>query len=103
MRKVAGLLAILTAASVAAIWAAGVVGPNFRVSQPSSQQRYTSDIRMFPGDPNQILVASESSNGRQIQYRTIDGGLNWSESTLPLFSGDSFQSGPSIDWTTDHK
>jgi hypothetical protein len=58
---------------------------------------------MFPGDPNQVLVASESSSARQIQYRTLDGGVTWSESVLPLVTGDGFQSGPSVDWTTDHK
>jgi hypothetical protein len=57
---------------------------------------------VFPGDLNLVLVASESSSGRQIQYRTIDGGVTWAESPLPLFTGDAFQSGPSVDWTTDH-
>ncbi|HKI01782.1 MAG TPA: sialidase family protein [Thermoanaerobaculia bacterium] len=103
MRKVAGISVFLAAASAMAIWAAGVVGPNFQVSPTGALRRYTSDIRMFPGDPNQLLVASEESSGRQIQYRSLDAGANWDESVLPLVSTDVSQSGPSVDWTTDHK
>jgi len=103
MRKVVGITVSLTLACTLALWALGVVGPNFQVSAASSQARYTSDIRMFPGDPNRLLVASESSSARQIQYRTLDGGATWNESVLPLFSGDALQDGPSVDWTLDGK
>lgn len=58
---------------------------------------------MAPGNPNLLLVASESSSTRQIQYRTTDGGATWNETALPLFTGDVTQSGPSVDWTLDSK
>jgi len=77
MRKVALISGFLAVLSAVGMWAAGVVGPNFQVSQTGSQQRFTSDIRVFPGDLNLVLIASESSSGRQIQYRTIDGGVTW--------------------------
>src|SRR3569832_2328070 len=103
MRKAVGIAVSLPLASALALWALGVVGPTFQVSAAGSQGRHTSDIRMCPGDPNRLLVASGSSSGSQIQYRTLDGGATWNESVLPLFSGDAFQDGPSVDWTLDGK
>jgi hypothetical protein len=46
-----------------------------------------------------VIAASDSSSARQIQYRTLNGGATWSETVLPLFSTDAFQSEPSVDWT----
>lgn len=103
MRKVFGAVLFLAMVSSVALWALVVVGPDAQISALSTLSRYTSDIRISPEDPNRVIAASDSSNGRQIQYRTLNGGVTWTETTLPLFTSDAFQSGPSVDWTTDQK
>jgi hypothetical protein len=103
MRRISGVALFLAVLCALAVWALGVIGPNVRVSAVTSDKRFTSDIRIFPGDPKRVLAASESTSRRQIQYRTIDGGVTWNETVLPLFTTDAFQAGPSVDWTLDQK
>jgi len=82
--------------------AAVMVGQNLRISGQNSTPRSESDIRINFNNPNQIIAASNNlDNGRQAQFFTTDGGVGWGQTTLPLLPGDSLQSDPTVDWTSD--
>jgi hypothetical protein len=75
---------------------------NVRLSGSQTSARSESDIRMNPGDVNQIIAASNnlSFNG-QAQFYSSDGGDTWGQSYLSEASGDDYQSDPAVDWTSD--
>lgn len=83
--------------------AAEVVGTNVRTSGLQAAARSESDIRVNYFDTTKILVASNniSSGGQQGVYYSTDGGANWSQTVLPLITGDFFHSDPTVDWTND--
>jgi hypothetical protein len=61
------------------------------------------DIRLDFWDTSKILAADNNigGSGQQIQYYSSSGGAAWGQSSLPLITGDAFQSGPAVDWTSD--
>lgn len=78
------------------------VGPNLRVSGDNDTPRSESDIRVNPGNSQQIIAASNNiGNGRQAQFWSHDGGMTWGQTTLPLLSADSMHSDPTVHWTSD--
>ena len=87
----------------AALAAAPVtVGPNMRISGQNDSPRSESDIRISFVDSKHIIAASNNiGNGRQAQFYSTDGGASWGQTTLPLLSGDSLHSDPTVDWTSD--
>lgn len=82
---------------------ATTAGTNLRIQNAATNPRSESDIRVNYWDPTKIIAASNNigGNGRQAQYFTTNGGLTWGESFLPLQSGDSFHSDPTVDWTSN--
>jgi hypothetical protein len=82
---------------------AATVGTNIRISGSASNSRSESDIRVNPWDSSKIIAGSNNigGNGQQAQFRSTDGGATWSTSFLPLQSGDSFHSDPTVDWTSN--
>lgn len=79
------------------------VGTNVRVSGAQPNPRSESDIRINFLNPNLVIAASNNigGSGMQGQYFSSDGGVTWGQTTLPLFTGDSFHSDPTVDWTSD--
>jgi hypothetical protein len=75
---------------------------DLRISGASSNPRSESDIRLNYGDPSLIAAASNDLNAStQPQFFSTDGGATWGGANLPAQSGDSFQSDPEVDWTSD--
>lgn len=76
---------------------------DLRISGASLSPRSESDIRINPWNPNRIVAASNNIDlsGQQAQYWSIDGGRTWGQSFLPLLPHDSFQTDPTVDWTSD--
>lgn len=74
-----------------------------RISGAATNPRSESDIRIDYNNTNNIISASNNigGNGRQAQYYSTDGGVTWGVTFLPLISGDSFMSDPTVDWTSD--
>ena len=87
--------------SVAAL--ATSIGTNYRISGAQSSARSESDIRVNYWNPSQIIGASNniSGSGFQAQFYSLDGGATWGQTTLPGYSGDAFNSDPTVDWTSD--
>jgi hypothetical protein len=82
--------------------AAVALGVNVRVSGENKNPRSESDIRINFKDGNKIVAASNDvANGAQAQYFSHDGGASWGQTSLPLIPGDSLQSDPTVDWTSD--
>ena len=79
------------------------IGTNYRISGAQSSARSESDIRINYWNPNQIIGASNniSGSGFQAQFYSLDGGTTWGQTTLPAYSGDAFNSDPTVDWTSD--
>lgn len=79
------------------------VGGNVRASGQNTSPRSESDIRVNPANPLQVIGASNNiaGNGRQAQFFSNDGGATWKQAFLPLLAGDSLQSDPTVDWTSD--
>ncbi len=79
------------------------VGTNVRTSGAQTVPRSESDVRINFWNPSQILVASNNigGSGQQAQYYSSNGGATWGQSFLPLTTGDSFHSDPTVDWTSD--
>ena len=88
----------LHAASLAA-----TAGTNVRTSGAQSNPRSESDIRINYWNPSKIIAASNniSGSGTQGVYYSADGGVTWGQTNLPLASGDSFHSDPTVEWTSD--
>ncbi|HEV8630366.1 MAG TPA: sialidase family protein, partial [Thermoanaerobaculia bacterium] len=78
-------------------------GANVRLSGAQSNPRSESDIRVNYWNTSKVIGASNNigGSGQQAQWFSSDGGASWSQSSLPLASGDSFHSDPTVDWTSD--
>lgn len=72
------------------------------ISGTSSNPRSESDIRLNHGDPSMVIAAANDLNAAtQPQFFSTDGGATWGSTSLPAQAGDSFQSDPEVDWTSD--
>jgi len=77
---------------------------NISITQDTANPYSESDIRYNYYNPLQVIAASNeniSGGATQAQYYSSDGGGSWGQSSLPNVSGDSFQSDPCVDWTSD--
>ena len=74
-----------------------------RISGSQTSPRSESDIRVNFLNPQKIIAASNniSSTGRQAMFFSSNGGATWGQTLLPLVTGDSFHSDPTVDWTSD--
>jgi hypothetical protein len=74
-----------------------------RISGAQTSPRSESDIRVNYLNPQKIIGASNniSSTGRQAMFFSSNGGVTWGQTLLPLNTGDSFHSDPTVDWTSD--
>jgi hypothetical protein len=80
------------------------VATNVRLSGAQTSGRSESDLRFNYGNLNQVIGASNNNGGStQAQFYSSDGGGTWSQASLPAVTGDSFQSDPAVDWTSDGK
>jgi hypothetical protein len=78
------------------------VGTEQRISGAQTNPRSESDIRVNFFDTNQVIAASNAiGDSVQAQYYSQDAGGTWGQTSLPLDPGDSFQSDPTVDWTSD--
>jgi hypothetical protein len=82
---------------------AASAGANLRLSGAQTSPRSESAIAINFLNPSQIISASNaiSSDGRQAELYSSDGGLTWGQTVLPLVSKDKFHSDPTVDWTSD--
>jgi hypothetical protein len=81
---------------------APTIGPNLRISGTGDTPRSESDIRINFNNPKQIIAASNNiGNGHQAHFFSADGGASWGQTFLPLLTGDSLHSDPTVDWTSD--
>jgi hypothetical protein len=80
-----------------------VVGTNLRISGAQTAPRSGSDIRIDSWHPQRIIAASNNilASGQQGQYWSGDGGTSWGQTLLPLVTGDSHQSNPTVDWDSN--
>ncbi|MBL8112292.1 MAG: pre-peptidase C-terminal domain-containing protein, partial [Acidobacteria bacterium] len=78
-------------------------GTNVRASGAQTSRRSESDIRVNYWNTNKIIAGSNNigGSGWQAQFYSTDGGTTWGQTTLPATSGDSFNSDPTVDWTSD--
>jgi hypothetical protein len=76
-------------------------GPDQGISGAKSTPRSESDIRINFWNTDQILSASNniSGGGSLAVFYSGDGGGSWRQTTLP--SSGSFQSDPTVEWTSD--
>lgn len=74
---------------------------NLRLSGAQTGTREESDLRFNYNNLNQIIVASTQIGGTQPISYSSDGGLTWSQSSLPAVTGDARQGDPCVDWTSD--
>ncbi|HEY0557188.1 MAG TPA: hypothetical protein VGG20_23235, partial [Thermoanaerobaculia bacterium] len=74
-----------------------------RISGAQTSARSESAIRVNYGNPQKIIGASNniSSSGRQAMFFSSNGGVSWGQTLLPLVTGDSFMSDPTVEWTSD--
>jgi hypothetical protein len=74
-----------------------------RISGAQTSARSESAIRVNYFNPQKIIGASNniSSSGRQAMFFSSNGGVSWGQTLLPLVTGDSFQSDPTVEWTSD--
>jgi hypothetical protein len=73
-----------------------------RLSGSQTSARSESDVRFNYNNLNQIIGASNNlSFNPQAQFYSTDGGATWSQTNLPAVTGDSNQSDPAVDWTSD--
>jgi hypothetical protein len=74
-----------------------------RISGTQTSPRSETDIRVNYQNPLKIIGASNniSSAGRQAMFFSSNGGASWGQTLLPLVTGDSFQSDPTVEWTSD--
>lgn len=82
---------------------AASAGTNVRTSGSQTSSRSESDIRINYWNPSKIISASNNigGSGTQGMYYSADGGVTWGQTTLPLASGDSYHSDPTVEWTSD--
>jgi Abnormal spindle-like microcephaly-assoc'd, ASPM-SPD-2-Hydin len=75
---------------------------NVRLSGTQTLWRSESDIRFNYVNLNQIVGACNDLEDSTLEvFSSPDGGVTWSNSQLPTFAGDFFQSDPAVDWTSD--
>lgn len=75
---------------------------NVAITQDTANPYSEADVRYNPANLNQVIAGSNANSGTvQAQYYSTDGGTTWQQSKLPAVSGDSFQSDPAVDWTSD--
>ena len=75
---------------------------DFRISGSSTNHRSECDIRVNPGNTQQIVAASnDTTSFVQAQFASTDGGGTWTQATLALQPADSLHSDPAVDWTSD--
>ena len=75
---------------------------NVRLSGAQTSARSESDVPYNPKNVLQLIAASNNlSFNPQAQFYSSDGGATWSQSNLPSVTGDSNQSDPAVDWTSD--
>src|SRR3954462_9888798 len=75
---------------------------DLRISGASANARSESDIRLNYGDPSRVIAAANDLRAAtHPQFFSTDGGANWGSTSLPAVAGDSFQSDPEVDWTSD--
>jgi hypothetical protein len=62
-----------------------------------------SDIRVNFKNPCKIIAAANATTEGvgQAQFHSSDGGATWSQTNLPLISGDLLHGDPNVDWTSD--
>src|SRR5437764_531854 len=74
-----------------------------QLKKAHAKPRSASAIRINYWNPSKILAASNtiSGSGTQGVYSSADGGVTWGQTNLPLASGDSFHSDPTVEWTSD--
>jgi len=74
-----------------------------RISGAQTSPRSESDIRVNYNNPQKIIGASNniSASGMQAMFFSSNGGASWGQTSLPLISGDSFHSDPTVEWTSD--
>src|SRR5258708_2172023 len=79
-------------------------GTNVRSSGAQTAPRSESDIRINYWNPSKIISASNniSGSGTQGEYYSTDGGVTWGQTNLPLASGVSYHSDPTVDWSSWH-
>ncbi len=79
------------------------VGTDQRISGSQKSRRSESTIRVNYWNRNKILAAANNiqGSGRQAQFYSTDGGTSWKQNYLALEAGDSFQSDPTVEWTSD--
>ena len=75
-------------------------GTNARISGSATNSRSESDIRVNYWDPTKIISGSNNigGNGQQAMFSSTNSGSTWSQSFLPLATGDAFHSDPTVDW-----
>jgi hypothetical protein len=98
-----GMPKVAFGASLDSLTEAATAGLNARVSGAQTSRRSESDIRVNYWDSTKIIAASNNigGSGQQGQYWSTNGGSTWSQTTLPLQTGDAFHSDPTVDWTSD--
>jgi hypothetical protein len=75
---------------------------NVSITQDTSNPYSESDISINPHNPLQIVAASnQNTNIDQAQYYSGDGGVTWSQTSLPLVGGDNLTFDPAVSWTSD--
>ncbi len=74
-----------------------------RISGAQTSARSESAIRVNYWNPQKVIGASNniSSSGRQAMFFSSNGGVSWGQTLLPLVTGDSFMSDPTVEWTSD--
>jgi hypothetical protein len=75
---------------------------NLRLSGAQTGSRSESDIRFNYQNLQQIIGScNDLSSSTMEMFYSTNGGQTWSQTNLPTYSGDSFQSDPAVDWTSD--
>ncbi len=77
-------------------------GPDRPLDDVSFGTRAESDIRVDYWNPSRIVSSSNNLfKGRMSMYYSGDQGATWGSTLLQLTGGDTFQSDPAVDWTSD--
>jgi hypothetical protein len=76
---------------------------DLRISGAQTFSVRESDIRVDFLNPNRIISASNArdASGAQLQCYSLDGGASWTQTRLPMVTGEIFHTDPTVDWTSD--
>jgi hypothetical protein len=76
---------------------------NVRLSGAQTAARSESDIRFNVANLNQIIGSCNDlqSSTMEIFSSASGGSGSWTNTQLPAYTGDIFQSDPAVDWTSD--